>query len=287
MRTLLLGVLGLSGFLLAVVLLGRRRWAARTRVLHTRLDQLRSGEPQVVTSADDLPAPVARYLRSALAGLDSPIDLIHLAHEGTFNIDPVAERWRPFTSDQVITTRPPGFVWDGRVRVLPGLAIHVHDAYVGGEGHLHASVLGWLTVARPPASSGLAEGELMRFLAEAVWYPSLLLPGGPVRWEAIDDASARATLHDGDVSASLVFRFGPDGLVAGVEAAARDRTVGTEQVPTPWQGRFWDYRRLERILIPLEGEVSWLLPTGPLPYWRGRICGYTVSTDVPSVSPTT
>jgi hypothetical protein len=23
--------------------------------------------------------------------------------------------------------------------------------------------------------------------------------------------------------------------------------------------------------IPLEGEVAWLLPEGPKPYWRGRI----------------
>jgi hypothetical protein len=23
--------------------------------------------------------------------------------------------------------------------------------------------------------------------------------------------------------------------------------------------------------VPLEGEVSWMLPEGPKPYWRGRI----------------
>ena len=23
--------------------------------------------------------------------------------------------------------------------------------------------------------------------------------------------------------------------------------------------------------VPLDGEVSWLLPEGPKPYWRGRI----------------
>jgi hypothetical protein len=25
------------------------------------------------------------------------------------------------------------------------------------------------------------------------------------------------------------------------------------------------------ICIPTEGEVAWLLPEGPKPYWRGRI----------------
>lgn len=23
--------------------------------------------------------------------------------------------------------------------------------------------------------------------------------------------------------------------------------------------------------VPMEAEVAWLLPEGPLPYWRGRI----------------
>ena len=42
-------------------------------------------------------------------------------------------------------------------------------------------------------------------------------------------------------------------------------------VATPWEGRFWDYELRDDMLIPTEGEVAWLLPEGPRPYWRGRI----------------
>lgn len=40
---------------------------------------------------------------------------------------------------------------------------------------------------------------------------------------------------------------------------------------TPWQGRYGDYELRDGMLIPLEGEVAWLLREGPKPYWRGRI----------------
>ena len=52
----------------------------------------------------------------------------------------------------------------------------------------------------------------MRYLAEAVWYPTALFPGQGVQWKAVNDSSAFGTLTDGDVSITLLFTFGKDGL---------------------------------------------------------------------------
>jgi hypothetical protein len=151
------------------------------------------------------------------------------------------------------------------------VAVRVHDAYLGGEGVLLASLGGLITLAYLRGGGDLAQGELMRFLAEAAWYPTALLPSQGVRWQAIDDRSARATLTDRGVEAMLLFSFGADGLLERVNAEARARTVGRGTVATPWQGRFWDYQERSGILVPLEAEVAWLLPEGPRAYWRGRI----------------
>ena len=40
---------------------------------------------------------------------------------------------------------------------------------------------------------------------------------------------------------------------------ARGRTVDGEVVPTPWQGRFWNYDERGGMWVPLAGEVAWLL----------------------------
>jgi hypothetical protein len=87
----------------------------------------------------------------------------------------------------------------------------------------------------------------------------------------VDDHSARATLKDGDLALTLLFRFNKDGLIDTVRAEARGRTVGGTVVPTPWQGRWWNYTIRDGMCVPLDGEVAWLLPEGAKPYWRGHI----------------
>jgi hypothetical protein len=69
----------------------------------------------------------------------------------------------------------------------------------------------------------------------------------------------------------LVFQFDAQGRISSVRSDGRYREVDGVQVATPWQGRFWDYALRDGMLVPLEGEVAWLLEDGPEPYWRGRI----------------
>jgi hypothetical protein len=117
----------------------------------------------------------------------------------------------------------------------------------------------------------VAESELMRFFAEAAWYPTALLPSQGVRWEAVGDRSANATLTEGDVSVTMLFTFNGQGLIDTVRAEARTRTVGDNLIPMPWQGRFWNYDERGGMRVPLDGEVAWMLPEGAKPYWPDRI----------------
>jgi hypothetical protein len=121
----------------------------------------------------------------------------------------------------------------------------------------------------------IARGELMRYLAEAVWYPTALLPSQGVRWEAVDANSARASLTDAGIGVSLVFGFNEAGLITTVHSDARGRTVGKRVELTPWEGRFWNFAQRDGMSVPLDGEVSWILPTGRKPYWRGTSTAIT------------
>ncbi len=157
--------------------------------------------------------------------------------------------------------------------MMPGLPVRMHDAYVAGEGVLHASLLGLFSVVDVRGTGEVAEGELMRFFAEAAWYPPALLPSQGVRWETVDDRSVYATLTEGDISITMLFMFDEEGLIDAVRAEARPRTVGDNLVPMPWQGRFWNYQQRGGMRVPLDGEVAWLLPEGRKPYWCGHITG--------------
>jgi len=73
----------------------------------------------------------------------------------------------------------------------------------------------------------------MRFFAEAAWYPTALLPSQGVRWQAVDDHSAKATLADGTLSVTMLFNFNDAGMIESVRAEARAANRGQDDRHDP------------------------------------------------------
>ena len=136
---------------------------------------------------------------------------------------------------------------------------------------MQAKILSLFTVVDAGPSPEMNEGELLRYLAESVWFPTSLLPGEGVEWNSIDGQSARASLTHNGNSVSLVFSFNERNEVERVFAEKRYREIDGAFEPTPWTGCFTNYEERNGMLIPLDGEVAWNLPDGDLSYWRGRI----------------
>jgi hypothetical protein len=250
---------------------GSYRWQSNTDKLRAQLtDGQQTIKPQIYDpkEIENLPAPVQRFFRTVLKDGQAIVVAVSLFQKGQFNMSETEAKWSPFTATQVVTTQRPGFDWDARIQMAPGMSAFVHDAYLLGEGSLHASLLGLFTVADVRGTPEAAQGELLRFFAEMPWYPTALLPSQGVCWEAINDTSARATLTDGATIVSLVFQFNAEGVIATMRAEARYRDKLTAM---PWCGRFWNYSVRNGMLIPLEGEVGWEYPEGTRLYFKGRI----------------
>jgi hypothetical protein len=269
---LAVAALGLSAY-------GTRLWANTTRELTGRLEAARIDEracsphPARYESREleGLPAPVQRYFRAALKEGQPIIATVTLELAGTFNLSATGEQWKPFTSRQRVVTCRPGFLWDAQVSMLPGLAVRVVDSYIAGEGLLRAAILGLFTVADIQGGGEIARGELMRFFAEAAWYPTALLPSQGVRWEAVDDNSAHATLVDGPLALTLLFRFNDAGLIDSFRAEARGAMVGKEMVTLPWEGNWSNYQVRDGMTVPLAGEVAWMHQEGRRAYFLGSV----------------
>jgi hypothetical protein len=270
MKWIILSVILLITLIGLASLYGRYQWRLGTNRLRA---QLTSGQQSIQTKnydpneIEDLPAPVQRFFRAVLTEGQPIVTRVNLSQEGEINMSETAAKWCPFTATQFVITQRPGFDWDARIHMAPGLSALVHDAYVLGAGILHASLVGLFTMADLHGTPAAAQGELLRFFAEGPWYPTALLPSQGIRWEAIDDTSARGTMTDGETTVSLVFGFNPEGTIATIKAAERYRGL----VATPWEGQFWHYATRNGMQIPLEGEVAWHPPEGLWPYWRGRV----------------
>jgi len=274
MKTVLLVLVVLLLCAAGLVAAGQHRWRAATTRLISRMKRRGPAPPPVRFSSarlEGLPAPVRRYFRAVLRDGQPAVRHARVEQRGQFLLRPAENGWRPFEAIQEFETRAPGFVWNARIRMAPGLVVRVRDAFVDGGGYMVAGLMGLVRLVHVEGTPEIAAGALHRYLAEAVLVPTALLPSAGVVWTPLDDSSARASLGVGATTVSLDFHFGADGLVRSVYTPERARDVDGRSVPTPWQGRWSGYEERDGMRIPLAGEVEWLLPGGPQVYWRGRI----------------
>jgi hypothetical protein len=276
-ENLLLIATGSLLFGTALFVAGAWRTRSTTRDLLTRLGSenfsLRSANlcGASTEESDGLPTPVRRYLAKVLPSDSAPIRQVTMIHRGTFNLGETTPKWCPFRSRQTVITTGPGFVWEALIHAAPAIIIHVHDAYGAQKGYLTARIWGLLSLVAEPPSPELAQGELLRYLAEAVWYPTALLPEAGVAWTAMDDHHAKATLADGPNIVSAIFEFDDEDLVASITCPDRPRKTARGFVPSPWICTMSHYTLQDRWIVPHSGEVAWVTPEGIQTYWRGII----------------
>jgi hypothetical protein len=218
----------------------------------------------------DLPDPVQRYFEHVLAAAQRPVRSVHMAQAGTLRTGTGSRRWLEFRARHEVHPASRSFAWNAAVRVLPLVTLRVQDSYARGVGSGRIGLAG-LTLASDQDRPELNAGSLHRYLAEAVWYPTALLPQAGVNWTALDRRRARATLSDAGLTVSLEFRFDDDGLVSGIYTPERWYRAGRGYHRVPWEGRFEGYRRHQGLLVPTHGEVGWHRDGRLETVWKGDI----------------
>jgi hypothetical protein len=174
-----------------------------------------------------------------------------------------------FNAIQTISSERCGFQW--RARFGPLGMISACDALEDGVGRLDVMALGVIPVARTPRTVALVRGELMRYLAELAWSPDAIASNRALRWR--EDGPDRLVVGAGDgaTAAEVTLTMDTDGRIATAFAPDRPRSADEPTLPTPWQGRFSDYRLHLGRWLPFAGEVAWEIGGKAEVYWQGRI----------------
>jgi hypothetical protein len=259
-----------GGVAATVPIAARMAWQRDSRRLERELLRHENGSPGLVTNEQlgDLPPPVRTFLSRTLREGQHLIRTARTTQSGEFQLNGA---WRRMRAHQLFSAVPAGFVWDARIYASPLLPVFVRDSYVAGRAAMKARLLAVYPVVSQSGDPKLNAGALLRYLGEAAWLPTRMLPGHGLSWAAIDARAARATLVDGDISVSLEFRFADNGDLVELYAPDRFREVDGEYVPTPWRVRSLGYAVVDGVRLMSPSVAEWLLPEGPMPYWRGRI----------------
>jgi hypothetical protein len=266
-----------------------RRWRDDTQQLVDRLTHGAVGADAATVSfaeLEGLPKPVQRYFRRAIIEGLPCIETARIVQTGTFNLGRNGDDWHTYDATQTYRVRSPGYVWDARIHLGPFADVRVRDAYVAQRGTMRGTFLPFVDLVNENDTHELNEGALQRYLAEAVMFPTALLPSQGVSWAPIDETHAWATIVDGDATARLQFEFANTGEVAAVSTPSRYRTKDHRYVSTPWGGRFRRYETAYAMRVPSEAEVFWVIDGTPRRYLtlsvRSFRYGFARATSAPA-----
>lgn len=225
--------------------------------------------PMDPAAAQALPEPVKRYLEFAVPDPEIGYRVVNLVAEGDFR-RPLTERFARTTASQTIAVRTPALVFAATTPIVPGVWARAYDFFADGRMEMRAKIASTLTVVDQSATDELNRTSLRRWLLESPLYPMALLPGGPVRWEAVDDAHARAIVSGFGLEAALIATFRPDGSLASLDAEQDG------DLTTPYHGSGEhvtreDYRPVAGMMIPHAFMIARAAGGKTYPFWKGRI----------------
>lgn len=260
----------------AAVLIGRARERAKAELMAARLIQSASERVHETVEFDslaELPPPVARYFRHVLTDGQHFIRVAKLHQSGDLRINTTTQSWLSFTANQLVVPPATGFLWNAKVRLLAAAHVRVLDGYIAGVGSGRLSLLSAFSVASERGAPELNSGALHRYLAEAVWCPTALLPQSGVVWKSMDDHAAIATLTDKGTTVSVEFRFNEVGEVTGIYSPGRFGKFDDGYKQVAWEGHFRDYEVQGGMRVPRYGEVGWYDNGALQLVWKGNVLG--------------
>jgi hypothetical protein len=194
----------------------------------------------------DLPAPVARYYQTIMGDEVPVVETAVISGRGTL--------------------RFMGITFPARLRFT-------HDAGQGYRHYIEATIFGYPLMkvneryldgqARMQLPVGVIENEPKVDMAanlglwgESIWLPSIYLTDSRVRWEAVDETSARLIVPFAADEDTFTVYFDPEtGLIASMEAMRYKEATSTEK--TLWQLDILAWDKFQGLLIPSRSTVTW------------------------------
>ncbi len=257
---IILSIVGLTALLLIIgkINLAYRFHAQVKRVFSE--SKTNTQPPFTEKQIEGLPAPVQRYFKHVLKEGQPPISFVRLTHDGKFKSG-LDKKWMNITGEQYFSTEKPGYIWKGTTAIFIA-----RDFYISDHGGLIATLLSIFNVVDGSGKS-FDRGELLRWLAESVWFPTNLLPSDRLQWKPVDDHSAQLIFNYKTLTLHFLVRFNELGEISEMETT---RNMEENKLET-WICRMNNYQLVNNIRVPLECEALWRLQSGDVSYAQFRV----------------
>lgn len=258
----------IANVVLAVAVVGGAAHARFVRAIGgeiVALDAQPAGPAPVDPST--LPPLVVRWLTQSGALAQPGIRRVSLQQTAGLRTTPTSAPL-PTTAEQHIAVDVPAFVWHAETAFFHVVPVTARDRYQRGVGHMLVKAASLVPVV-DAHDDKIADGALVRFLGEIVWYPAAALRPY-LTWRGIDAEHVEATLGADGRSVAATFEIDGAGHVVAVRAQ-RYLGGGADAKLTPWVARCTAWKRFGAVEVPVRGTVAWELPAGEFVYYEWEL----------------
>jgi hypothetical protein len=219
-----------------------------------------SGKLFYYDQLEGLPPPVQQYFKHVLTVGQPYISNVSFKHNGQFKTG-LDKAWINIKGKHFATMEKPGFIWKGTTSMFTA-----RDMYIEDNGRLVVSLFSLYNIVDAKGKT-YNQGELMRWLAESVLYPTNLLPNERLEWFPIDAHNAKLIFTYNGLSLPFTITFNEVGEITHMETK---RYMDENNLET-WVINASAYKRMNGINIPSRFEVLWRLEKSNFSYARFNI----------------
>jgi hypothetical protein len=190
------------------------------------------------------------------------ISFVRLLHKGQFRSS-LNKEWKNIRGEEYFTTGQPGFIWKGKTSAFTAI-----DKYAGRKGQLKVFFLSFFRILKGEGRE-YDESELLRWVAESVWFPTNLLPDERLQWQAIDSHRALLCYHYQGIQLFFKVSFNDKGEIVEFETKRYKDPTHRET----WIGQVENYKDHNGVLIPVSIRAIWRLKECDFCYAQFEVTG--------------
>ena len=205
---------------------------------------------------EHLPAPVSKWLiRSGVVGSRHVHSCI-LRQKSIMKMSEENRTWYDASSEQIFNADAPSFIWKVKMKLSALMTVRGTDILEEGRGKMRISLCSVFNLVNETGPK-ISQGSLQRYLGEIVWFPGAALKPY-IRWEYIDEYSARAVIESKGTRGEGVFYFDENGDFVKFSAL---RYKGNQEDARlyEWFVEACEYNDFEGIRVPVKLAATWRL----------------------------
>lgn len=208
----------------------------------------------------NLPCAVQKWLKCSGMINRHEIKSVYLKQKAFVKMSPEQVQWKSAVAEQYFTTQSPSFVWTLRSKIFPLVEVVERDKFQDGKGEMLIKILSIFPVSEYKNNEKINIVTIQRYLAEIVWFPSAVI-SPYIKWESINDSSAKATITYKGITSSGIFFFDLSGCFKKF-SAMRFMSGEEDAQLKEWIIEVKETEVRNGIKIPTKMTATWKLDTG-------------------------